>query len=186
MTSLIQHSRSFALAAILLATAGCRPDGGVASTGAEGKGAPAPAAAQSDITPEQATKEVNLVLQSVTRAAAAGDIATLDRHYAPDVHIIDRNGFTEGWDIYRAKHLEETRATLTKTDGGYRPGTATVKVAGNVAWASFPYEVTVDIDGQPTQIFGYGSVTLRHDGSAWQIVQTMTSGRPRKASDPTF
>lgn len=166
------------LAILLLLAAGCTPTAG---GGIEIR------PTESRISQERATAEINVLLKNVTSAAISRDAEALSSFYAPDAQIVDVNGLTVGWESYRAKALDNTLDMLPRAlPSSYRTGAATVRVQGNVAWAAFPYTITAEVNGRPTEIFGYGTVTLRHNGGEWQIVQAQTAGRPRRDGDPQF
>ena len=147
--------------------------------------AAAPAGPVAAISQAQATTEVTAVLKEVARAAGARDIAALEKNYDPNAQIVDFGGITKGWSNYKTKNLSTSMAQLSSSTGdAHRVGAVDVRVEGNVAWAAFPYAITADVNGTATEIFGYGTATLRHDGTRLLIVQAQTAARQRRSYDP--
>jgi len=50
-------------------------------------------------------------------------------------------------------------------------------VRGDMAWAAFRYELTMDATEGRTEIEGRGTAVLERRANRWQVVQLHTSGR---------
>lgn len=126
------------------------------------------------------TTRVRQVVEAVGQFTQAKSIAGLDTLFAPDawVRVIEGAGVNNGWVDYREHHLRpelEGMGTFV-----YRFFDVEPHVRGDVAWAAFKYELTMDGAQGHAEIEGRGTAVLERRGTRWQIVQLHTSGRRRQ------
>jgi ketosteroid isomerase-like protein len=126
--------------------------------------------------------DARAVVRTVERVAEliqAGELAGLDTLYAPEesVHIIEGAGVNHGWADYRDRHLIPELAEFENL--AYRYYAVEPQVRGDVAWASFRYELTVDTPGGHVEVGGRGTAVLERRSGRWRIVHMHTSGRRR-------
>lgn len=133
--------------------------------------------------PSQAPDEqaVRLVLEAVAAATAAKNLAALDTLHAQDawVRIIEGADVNQGWTDYRDHHLGPELAEFLSIT--YRIFDAEPQVRGNIAWAPFRYELSVQTSQGQTDVEGRGTAILEKRGGRWLIVHWHTSGRRRAA-----
>lgn len=127
--------------------------------------------------PDAVRKVRDLVIAHAA-AVEARDVKKLDTLYSasPDLLVIEGAGADKGWANYRDHHLGpelQSLETLTYKYDGVR-----VDVSGDLAWATFDYELHAVAKQQPIDITGKGTMILRRSGKVWQIVHSHTSGRP--------
>ena len=126
------------------------------------------------------TARVRQVVAAVGRFTQTKDIAGLDTLFAPDawVRVIEGAGVNNGWVDYRDHHLRpelEAMGTFVYWFFDVEP-----QVRGEVAWAAFRYELTMDDAQGHADIEGRGTAVLERRGNRWQIVQLHTSGRRKQ------
>lgn len=116
-----------------------------------------------------------------------GDVALLQRYYAPDVTVV--SGAYEpplqGWSNYAAAYQRQ-RARL-QTVRIERRNTL-IQVKGTVAWAVYQWEMSAEADGAPFGARGHTTLTFEKRGGNWVIVHNHTSmvetAQPRAAQPP--
>ncbi len=130
----------------------------------------------------QATEEtaVRQVVEAIASHSQVSDIAGLDTVFAPDawVEVIEGSGVNHGWADYRDNHLRPELAEMR--DLHYRFFDVRPQVRGNVAWASFRYDLAADGARGHAEAEGRGTAILERRGGRWLVVHLHTSGR-RKA-----
>ncbi len=123
------------------------------------------------------TAAVRQVVEAIAALTQAGDIAGLDTIYAHDrwVHIIENTGVNHGWADYRDHHL---KPELDEAQNfRYRYWGVEPQIRGNMAWASFRYEVSADLPRGPAAAEGRGTAVLEKRDGRWLVVHLHTSGR---------
>ncbi len=122
---------------------------------------------------------VRQVVEAVAALTQAGDLAGLDTIYAHErwVHIIENTGVNHGWPDYRDNHLKPELAVAENFR--YRFYGVEPQVRGNVAWASFRYEVSADLPQRQVAAEGRGTAVLEKRGERWVVVHLHTAGRPK-------
>ncbi len=138
---------------------------------------PAPSTAQA---PDDEA-EVRALLESVPGLVSAGDFEELDSFYAPGrgVHIIEGAGVDHGWEEYRDHHLKPEFEAFENTQ--FRYFAVEPQVRGDVAYASFRYELSADTAEHGHIDFeGRGTAILERMDGRWKIVHQHTSGRPKQ------
>ncbi len=126
------------------------------------------------------TARVREVVEAVARFTESKNIAGLDTLFAPDdwVRVIEGAGVNNGWTDYRDHHLRPELAEMGALT--YRFFDVEPHVRGDVAWAAFRYELTVNDAQGRTEIEGRGTAVLERRGNRWHIVQLHTSGRRKQ------
>jgi ketosteroid isomerase-like protein len=123
---------------------------------------------------------VRALLENVASWMEAGDFAALDEVYAPgeDVHIIEGAGVNHGWKEYRDSHLKPELESFENFSYSYFD--VEPHVRGDVAWAGFRYELSVDTARGHIEMEGRGTAVLERMDGDWRIVRTHTSGRRKQ------
>lgn len=136
--------------------------------------APAGAAAQT----AEALK-VAKVVEALAAHAQAGDLRALDSLYAPDswVRVVEGAGVNHGWADYRDHHLGPELKEMKNLR--YRYYDVEPQVRGNVAWASFRYDLATETPRGKIEMEGRGTAILEQRGGRWVVVHLHTSGRRR-------
>lgn len=122
---------------------------------------------------------VTAVIEAVFGAAERRDLAALDTLYAgDDLTVIEGAGIDRGWANYRDHHLKpelERFETLV-----YRPHEIEARVAGDVAWAIFRYDIQVTMGDRSIDNEGRGTAILEKRGGRWLVRHMQTSSQPRR------
>ncbi len=85
-----------------------------------------------------------------------------------------------GWVDYRDHHLAPE---LERTEAfAVRYFAVEPVVRGDVAWASFRYELDAQMDGNALELEGRGTAVLERREGRWLIVHLHTSGRRRRTN----
>ncbi len=132
-------------------------------------GESAPAAVM--LTDEQ---QIDLALSEMLGAWQLGDVERLHKYYVDDVSVV--SGVWEppviGWTNYLAAYQKQhARVQQVRMD---RQNTY-VRVAGNIAWASYQWEFTGVVDGQQNAARGQATLVLEKRNGRWLIVHNHTS-----------
>lgn len=122
---------------------------------------------------------IERVVVALAAFSQAGDFAGLDTLYAPGraVHIIEGAGVNHGWADYRDHHLKPEIAEFENFR--YRYFDVEPQVRGDVAWASFRYDLAVDTPRGHVEVDGRSTTILERRDGRWLVVHLHTSG-PRK------
>jgi ketosteroid isomerase-like protein len=124
------------------------------------------------------TAAVRRVVENVAAYTRAKDLAALDTTFARDawVKVIEGAGVNTGWVDYRDNHLKLELADL----GNMRYFNVEPQVRGNVAWAPFQYDLSVQSPQGTIVIEGRGTAVLEKRQGSWRVVHLHTSGRRRE------
>lgn len=123
-------------------------------------------------------------IKALFAAAERGDLAALDTLYAGDsLTVVEGAGINRGWADYRDHHLGPELKVMRNFQ--YTPRDIDVRVSGNFAWAIFGYSLKAEMNGKPVDQVGRGTAILERRGARWVVRHTQTSGRARRAADPT-
>ena len=127
--------------------------------------------------------EVVRVVESVGQAIQAADVESLNALYAADawVRIVEGAGVNRGWVDYRDHHLKPELEAMQNLQ--YRYFDVEPQVRGDVAWASFRYELSVEMSGEQLERVGRGTMVLERRAGEWKIVHSHTSGRAPRPSE---
>lgn len=123
---------------------------------------------------------VRAVVEALAASVVANDMAALDTLHAPDpwVRVIEGAGVNSGWADYRDHHLKPELAEFENLK--YRYYDVEPQVRGNVAWAAFRYELSVDTPRGHVEVEGRGTAILEKRDSRWVVVHRHTSGRRKR------
>ncbi len=137
----------------------------------------APVALDAQETDEETIRSL---IESIAAKAQSGDLDALDDVYAegPGVHIIEGAGVNHGWADYRDHHLKPELESFENFS--YRYHSVEPVVRGDVSWASFQYELSVDTERGHMEMEGRGTAVLERIEGSWRVVHLHTSGRPKR------
>ena len=140
-------------------------------------------AASASASAQSPEEQVSRVVEALATLSVAKDLAGLDTLYAPDsgVRVIEGAGVNKGWADYRDHHLGPELKEMKNFRLRYYD--VEPQVRGNVAWASFRYELGADTPRGPAESEGRGTAVLENRNGRWLVVHLHTSGR-RKAPAP--
>ncbi len=126
---------------------------------------------------------VKEVVMSVARYIEAGRPQALDTIYGSGrgLHIIEGSGVNHGWEDYRDHHLKPELESMKNLK--YSFSRVEPQVRGDIAWASFRYELSADMERGHVEVEGRGTMVLEKTDGRWVIVHQHTSGR-RKSNPP--
>lgn len=127
---------------------------------------------------------VDTVVSQMLGAWQVGDVDLMHKAYADDVTVV--SGSWEppllGWASY-LKAYQAQRAR-TQSDRLERSNSYT-KVIGNVAWCTYQWRYTGQVDGMNAAAFGHTTLVLEKRGGVWLIVLNHTSVVPVSTPAPT-
>lgn len=120
---------------------------------------------------------VSEVVRSVAANLETERLGALDTLFAPGrgVHIIEGSGVDRGWAEYRDDHLVPELEVIENLS--YRYHGVEPQVRGNVAWASFRYELGADFPDERIDVEGRGTAILERLDGRWRVVHLHTSGQ---------
>lgn len=132
-------------------------------------------AAQAPATPSPDQDAVRRVLEAYAGLVQAKNLAGADTLFAPGggVHIIEGAGVNHGWADYRDNHLGRELPEFTN----FRYFAIEPQVRGELAWASFRYELAAHTANGHIEMEGRGTAVLEKQNGRWVIVHQHTSGR---------
>jgi ketosteroid isomerase-like protein len=127
---------------------------------------------------------IDNVVSQMLGAWQVGDVELMHKTYADDVTVV--SGAWEpplmGWANY-ARAYQAQRAR-TQGDRLERSNSYT-KVAGNMAWCTYQWRYTGQVDGVPATAFGHTTLVLEKRAGTWLIVLNHTSVVPVSTQGPT-
>ncbi len=123
---------------------------------------------------------VRRVVEAVAEFEQAKNLDSLGTLFAPGsgVHIIEGAGVNHGWADYRDNHLGPELADFKNFKYSYYAVEAQVR--GNVAWASFRYDISMVTKRGPYDGEGRGTAVLEKRNGRLMIVHLHTSGRAKR------
>jgi len=126
---------------------------------------------------------IDIVVSQMLGAWQVGDVEMMHKAYADDVTVV--SGSWEpplmGWANY-ARAYQAQRAR-TQSDRLERSNSYT-KVNGNMAWCTYQWRYTGQVDGTPATAFGHTTLVLEKRGGSWLIVLNDTSVVPVSTQGP--
>jgi ketosteroid isomerase-like protein len=132
--------------------------------------------------PLQEQQKIDYVISEMLGAWQVGDIEKLHKDVADDVSVVNGQWAPPvmGWDNYLASYkMQRARAQQVRLD---RSNTL-IRIAGNVAWASYQWDFSAIVDGQPSAAQGQTTLILEKRSENWVVVHNHTS--LVQASQPT-
>lgn len=132
---------------------------------------PAPTASAMGIPDEQ---RIDYLISEMLGAWQVGDIDKLHKCIADDISVV--NGFWAppivGWDNYLAQYKSQrSRTQQVRFD---RTNTL-IRLAGKFAWASYQWDFSAVVDGQPAAAQGQTTLVFEKRGDDWVVVHNHTS-----------
>lgn len=126
-------------------------------------------------------QRIDYTISEMLGAWQVGDTERLHKDYADDVSIV--NGLWAppvfGWTNYLAAYqAQRARMQQVRLD---RENTF-IKLNGNMAWASYQWDFSAVVDGQPTIARGQTTLIFEKRTDHWVIVHNHTSMAP--SSEP--
>ena len=162
--------------------------------------AAAPAAAQNnkkkkkDTTPVDATpmiplsdeQQIDYMISEMLGAWQLGDIEKLHKDYADDVAFVN-GGWAPpviGWPNYLAVYQQQrARMQQVRMDRS----NSFIKVNGSSAWATYQWDFSGSVDGQPSVSQGHTTLVMEKRNEKWAIALNHTSAaeaRPVNSGAP--
>jgi ketosteroid isomerase-like protein len=127
---------------------------------------------------------IDTVVSQMLGAWQVGDVDMMHKAYADDVTVV--SGSWEppllGWASY-LKAYQAQRAR-TQSDRLERTNSYT-KVNGNMAWCTYQWRYTGQVDGVQAAAFGHTTLVLEKRGGSWLIVLNHTSVVPVSTPEAT-
>lgn len=126
---------------------------------------------------------IDTLVSQMLGAWQVGDVEMMHKSYADDVTVV--SGSWEppllGWANY-ARAYQAQRAR-TQSDRLERSNTYT-KVNGDMAWCTYQWRYTGQVDGTPASAFGHTTLVLEKRAGSWLIVLNHTSVIPISTQGP--
>lgn len=126
--------------------------------------------------PEADTTAVRLAMEAVALAYEAGDLAAFDTLYHDGVTVLDGNQVSSGRTAYIADYLAPQIRSLD--DRRCRLHGIGVRLARNIAWATYHFTQAGTRDGERIEARGVGTMILQKSQGRWQIVHVHASAFP--------
>jgi len=119
-------------------------------------------------------QRIDYLISEMLGAWQVGDIDKLHKCIADDVSVV--NGFWAppviGWENYLAEYKSQrARTQQVRLD---RTNTL-IRLAGKFAWASYQWDFSAVVDGQPSAVQGQTTLVFEKRGDAWVVVHNHTS-----------
>jgi len=132
---------------------------------------PAPTASAMGIPDEQ---RIDYLISEMMGAWQVGDTDKLHKCIADDISVV--NGFWAppivGWDNYLAQYKSQrSRTQQVRLD---RTNTL-IRLTGKFAWASYQWDFSAVVDGQPAAAQGQTTLVFEKRGDDWVVVHNHTS-----------
>lgn len=133
-----------------------------------------PAPDNTRVIPLADEQQIDYMISSMLGAWQIGDVDKLHESYGEDVIVI--NGVwappTIGWTNYAALYQQQrARMQQVRMD---RSNTI-VKVDGTVGWATYQWDFSATVDGQPSRAQGLTTLVTEKRNNHWVIVLNHTS-----------
>jgi ketosteroid isomerase-like protein len=119
-------------------------------------------------------QRIDYLISEMLGAWQVGDIDKLHKCIADDVSVV--NGFWAppviGWENYLANYksqrLRTQQVRLDRTN-------TLIRLAGKFAWASYQWDFSAVVDGQPDAAQGQTTLVFEKRGDDWVVVHNHTS-----------
>jgi len=135
---------------------------------------PPPPSAPGNVIPLQDEQKIDYEISEMLGAWQVGDVDKLHKNIADDVVVVNGNWAPPviGWDNYLASYkTQRARAQQARLE---RTNTL-IRVSGNIAWASYQWDFSAVVDGQPSSAQGQTTLVLQKRGDTWLVVHNHTS-----------
>ena len=119
-------------------------------------------------------QRIDYLISEMLGAWQVGDVDKLHKCIADDISVV--NGFWAppviGWDNYLSQYkLQRARSQQVRLD---RTNTL-IRLSGKFAWASYQWDFSAVVDGQPDAAQGQTTLVFEKRGDAWVVVHNHTS-----------
>jgi ketosteroid isomerase-like protein len=134
---------------------------------------PAPASTSNTMAmPDE--QRIDYLISEMLGAWQVGDVDKLHKCIADDVSVV--NGFwappVVGWEnylaSYKSQRLRTQQVRLDRTN-------TLIRLAGKFAWASYQWDFSAVVDGQPDAAQGQTTLVFEKRGDDWVVVHNHTS-----------
>lgn len=134
---------------------------------------PPPASASNTMAmPDE--QRIDYLISEMLGAWQVGDVDKLHKCIADDISVV--NGFWAppivGWENYLAQYksqrLRTQQVRLDRTN-------TLIRLAGKFAWASYQWDFSAVVDGQPDAAQGQTTLVFEKRGDDWVVVHNHTS-----------
>jgi ketosteroid isomerase-like protein len=144
-------------------------------------------AANTPTIPMSDEQQIDYLISTNLGAWQVGDVDKLHDTYADDVTIVQGPFMPPvvGWNnylpLYQQQHARMQQVRMDRTN-------TVIKVNGNCAWATFQWDFSAAVDGQPSASQGHMTLVLDKRNAKWLITLNHTSvaeqSAPRQLSAP--
>ncbi|MGA3177017.1 MAG: nuclear transport factor 2 family protein [Candidatus Acidiferrum sp.] len=119
-------------------------------------------------------QRIDYLISEMMGAWQVGDVDKLHKCIADDISVV--NGFWAppivGWENYLAQYKSQrSRTQQVRLD---RTNTL-IRLAGKFAWASYQWDFSAVVDGQPDAAQGQTTLVFEKRGDDWVVVHNHTS-----------
>jgi ketosteroid isomerase-like protein len=135
---------------------------------------PAPPATNGPTIPLSDEQQIDYLVSTTLGAWQVGDINKLHESYADDVTIVQGPFLPPvvGWNnylpLYQQQHARMQQIRMDRTN-------TVIKVNGNCAWATFQWDFSGVVDGQPSASQGHMTFVMDKRNGKWVITLNHTS-----------
>jgi ketosteroid isomerase-like protein len=146
----------------------------------------APAPSTTPILPLPDEQQIDYLVSTMLGAWQVGDVEKLHQCYADDVTIVSAtwNPPVIGWSNYLPLYQQQrARMQQVRMDRS----NSFIKVNGNSGWATYQWDFSGTVDGQPSVSQGHMTLVMEKRNDKWVIVLNHTSvaeGRPVNTGTP--
>jgi ketosteroid isomerase-like protein len=138
------------------------------------KDATPPPASTSNTMAMPDEQRIDYLISEMLGAWQVGDVDKLHKCIADDVSVV--NGFWAppviGWEnyvaSYKSQRLRTQQVRLDRTN-------TLIRLAGKFAWASYQWDFSAVVDGQPGAAQGQTTLVFEKRGDDWVVVHNHTS-----------
>jgi ketosteroid isomerase-like protein len=137
------------------------------------KDTPAPSS-NTPVIPLPDEQQIDYMISTMLGAWQVGDIEKLHGCYADDVTIVSAtwNPPVIGWNnylpLYQQQRARMQQVRMDRSD-------TLIKVNGNFAWATYQWDFSGIVDGQPTRSQGHMTLAMQKLNNKWLIELNHTS-----------
>jgi ketosteroid isomerase-like protein len=145
------------------------------------KNTPAPATNNGPTIPMSDEQQIDYLISTNLGAWQVGDVDKLHETYGDDVTIVQGPFMAPvvGWNnylpLYQQQHARMQQVRMDRTN-------TVIKVNGNCAWATFQWDFSATVDGQPSASQGHMTLVLDKRGGKWLITLNHTSVAEQSAA----
>jgi ketosteroid isomerase-like protein len=142
-----------------------------------------PALSTTAIIPLPDEQQIDYVVSTMLGAWQVGDVEKLHQCYADDVTIVSAtwNPPVIGWSNYLPLYQQQrARMQQLRMDRS----NSFIKVNGNSGWATYQWDFSGTVDGQPSVSQGHTTLVMEKRNDKWVIVLNHTSAAESRPVNP--